>query len=271
MIKPHIIILGNEKGGTGKSTLAMHIIVYLLKEGKNVASIDLDGRQGSLTKYIKNRENYAQKSGINLSLPAHITMTANNYLDKKKVEEDIKLLDENIKKLSEFADFIVIDTPGSDNYLMRAGHNYANTLITPINDSLIDLDVLGTVSPETNKIVSPSQYSQTVWETRQFRASRKLPPLNWFVIRNRLSYIDSHNHQLIDNVMTELAKRIMFTPIPGLGERVIYRELFLKGLTMLDLKNKGIGVKMGISHIAARHEIKVLIDTIREKQEKQLL
>ena len=53
--KAHIIVIGNEKGGTGKSTLAMHLAVKLLLENFKIAVIDLDGRQGSLSKYIANR------------------------------------------------------------------------------------------------------------------------------------------------------------------------------------------------------------------------
>ncbi len=264
MITPHIIVLGNEKGGTGKSTVAMHIIVHLLRDGKKVASLDLDGRQGSLTKYIKNRDLYAKKLGISLPMPEHMAVAANNSLSPESVAEYLTILDTTIQNLKKIADYIVIDTPGSDNYLMRAGHNYADTLITPINESLIDLDVLGSVDPETQKISSPSQYSQTVWEARQFRASHRLQPLRWFVIRNRLSYIDNRNRHLMDKVIGELSKRVSFTPLPGLGERVIYRELFLKGLTMLDLRKAGIDMNIGVSHIAARREIKQLMDAIEE-------
>lgn len=264
MITSHIIVLGNEKGGTGKSTVAMHIIVHLLRDGKKVASLDLDGRQGSLTKYIKNRNLYAEKHGISLPMPEHLAVAASSSFTEKSIAEDLKVLDSTIKDLKKIADFIVIDTPGSDNYLMRAGHNYADTLITPINESLIDLDVLGSVDPETQKISSPSQYSQTVWEARKFRAAHRLKPLRWFVVRNRLSHVDTRNRHVMDKVINDLAKRVSFTALPGLGERVIYRELFLKGLTMLDLRKAGVDMNIGLSHIAARREIKQLMDTIEE-------
>ncbi len=264
MIKPHIIVLGNEKGGTGKSTVAMHIIVHLLREGKKVASLDLDGRQGSLTKYIKNRGLYVKQLGISLPMPEHLAVSPSSSFTPENISADLQVLEDTIEDLKKIANYIVIDTPGSDNYLMRAGHNYADTLITPINESLIDLDVLGNVDPFTQKISSPSHYSQTVWEARQYRASHRLQPLRWFVIRNRLSHVDNRNRHLMDKVIKELSKRVSFIPLPGLGERVIYRELFLKGLTMLDLRKSGIDMNIGLSHIAARREIKQLMDTIEE-------
>jgi chromosome partitioning protein len=44
--------------------------------------------------------------------------------------------------------------------------------------------------------------------------------------------------------------------IPGLGERVIYRELFPKGLTLLDMKQIG---DVGLGHITARQELREMI------------
>ena len=262
MTKPHIIVLGNEKGGTGKSTLAMHIIVHLLKEGKRVSSIDLDGRQGSLTYYIKNRNNYAQETGIALSEPEHISVEAEFSPSAEKIKESLEVLDDLIQELKETSDYIVIDTPGSDNYLMRAGHGYADTLITPVNESLIDINVLGRVNFHTNKVESLSRYAESVFEARKRRAVEKKKPLNWFVVKNRLSNADNRNRHVLDEVLEQLAKRLNFQVLPPLRERVIYRELFLKGLTMLDLRTKGIGVKMGMSHIAARHEIQKIMEAV---------
>ena len=66
-----VIVLGNEKGGSGKSTSALHLIVALLKRGFKVGSIDLDARQGTLSRMIENRGNYAQATGRTLVLPEH--------------------------------------------------------------------------------------------------------------------------------------------------------------------------------------------------------
>lgn len=266
MMKPHIIVLGNEKGGTGKSTLAMHIIVHLLKEGKRVSSVDLDGRQGSLTYYIKNRNNYAEEMGIELPVPEHISVEAAFSADEDTIKEDTAILDELIAELKQKSDYIVIDTPGSDNYLMRAGHSYADTLITPVNESLIDVNVLGKINFRTNKVEQLSRYAESVFEARKRRALEKKTPLRWFVIKNRLSHVDNRNRHLLDEVLAELAKRLNFEMMPPLGERVIYRELFLKGLTMLDLRTKGVGIKMGMSHVAARHEIQKIMDIVAREE-----
>src|SRR5580704_12617755 len=67
----HVIVLGNEKGGSGKSTTAMHVAVALLRAGQRVATIDLDSRQKSFTHYIENRRDWADRTGIKLDVPKH--------------------------------------------------------------------------------------------------------------------------------------------------------------------------------------------------------
>src|ERR1700681_2804427 len=67
----HVIVLGNEKGGSGKSTTAMHVAVALLQAGQRVATIDLDSRQKSSTHYIENRRDWAARSGVKLDVPLH--------------------------------------------------------------------------------------------------------------------------------------------------------------------------------------------------------
>src|SRR6266567_1006192 len=59
---PHVIVVGNEKGGSGKTTVAMHIAIALMKAGQRVATIDLDSRQKSLTHYIANRGAWAKRT-----------------------------------------------------------------------------------------------------------------------------------------------------------------------------------------------------------------
>src|SRR5207245_10765021 len=64
--RAHVLVIGNEKGGSGKSTTAMHIVVSLLGDGGRVATIDLDARQGTLPRYVDNRIAYAKRKGIDL-------------------------------------------------------------------------------------------------------------------------------------------------------------------------------------------------------------
>src|SRR5271170_4560613 len=70
-VSAHVIVLGNEKGGSGKSTTAMHVAVALLQAGQRVATIDLDSRQGSFTHYVENRRAWATRAGIELEHPRH--------------------------------------------------------------------------------------------------------------------------------------------------------------------------------------------------------
>ncbi len=166
-------------------------------------------------------------------------------------------------------DFIVIDCPGNDTPISRFAHTFADTLVTPLNDSFLDMDVIARVDGETYEILRPSHYSEMLWEQRKLRAMKRQRPIDWIIIRNRLSHIDSNNKRKILGVLQKLSRRMGFRLISGFGERVIFRELFLKGLTLLDLREKSVDVTLTVSHIAARQEIKALLVGIGLGQEDE--
>jgi chromosome partitioning protein len=250
-----IIVVGNEKGGSGKSTTAMHLVVGLLRLGLKVASIDLDIRQGTLSRFLKNRGKYNLKTdGPRFLMPEHYTTDS---------MPEIRWLDDLIVETSERFDAVVIDTAGADSELNRRGHSYADTLITPLNDSLIDLDVLANVDVERQKITSPSQYAEMVFEQKIVRARRDGGSIDWIVLRNRLSNLDARNKRLVGSLLDALSCRVGFRVIAGLGERVIFRELFLKGITMMDLRSGDGEISLSLSHVAARQEVRNLIEEIK--------
>ncbi len=262
---PYVVVLGNEKGGTGKSTAAMHIITSLLRQGHKVGSIDIDARQGTLTRYIENRRNRIKiKPEENLIVSNHYPLFKSdaNSLEEAKSDEEsrFKIIIDNLKD----CDYIVIDTPGSDSYLSRLAHSFANTLITPLNDSFIDLDMLAILNSENLEIVKPSTYAEMVWEQKKQRAIRDRGSIDWIVLRNRLSNLNSRNKEDMQKVLSNLSKRIGFRLVPGFGERVIFRELFLNGLTLLDLRETK--TVMSLSHIAARQELNNLLEMIHIPQ-----
>lgn len=264
--RAHIVVIGNEKGGSGKSTTAMHLIVANLKQGRRVASIDLDSRQGTLTRYVANRRNFAKQQGVDLEIPNHFAIDRRNglplgapLLDDER--DRLKLL---IEGAAINSDLLVIDTPGSDSELSRLGHSYADTLITPINDSFVDFDVLAHVDPKTMQVKGPSHYAELVWQIKKTRAERDKGEIDWIVMRNRLSSLDAHNKREMDRLLNSFAPRIGYRVVPGFGERVIFRELFLQGITLLDLKgamNGGAG--LSLSQVAARQEVRTLLDAIK--------
>lgn len=262
IIGPHVIVLGNEKGGSGKSTTAMHLIVALLAAGKRVGSIDLDARQGSLTRYVENRRKSAEGMLTPLPMPEHIPINQSKA-DSRDVatREDEANLAEALQRLSG-NDFIVIDTPGSDSALSRAAHIRADTLISPLNDSYLDLDLFGRIEDEGATIRRPSVYAETVWEQRKRRAMAGGKPIDWVVMRNRLSSLDARNKRDIGKLLEQLSKRIGFRLAPGFTERVIFRELFPRGLTLLDLSRKDAGVQWRMSHVAARQEVRELLEAL---------
>lgn len=261
--RARVIVIGNEKGGSGKSTSAIHLIVSLLQRGARVASIDLDVRQGSLSRYIENRLNYARERELSLSQPDHYRFSPDLQGDPGAGKAaEVAWFTEMMKDLPSRYDAIVIDTPGNDTTLNRLGHSYGDTLITPLNDSFIDLDVLALIDSETMEIKGPSHYAQMLWEQRIERQKRGLQPMDWVVMRNRLSHLDAHNKRQMEELLVKLAKRIGFRFIPGFGERVIFRELYPFGLTMMDLRDlPGFG-DLSMSHIAARQEVRSLVEAI---------
>ena len=256
----HVIVIGNEKGGSGKSTAAMHLIVALLRLGRTVASIDVDARQRSLSRYIENRRRYALLGERSLPMPTHEAFDGDT--DANDPAEEGRL-EARLRRLAADHDAVVIDTPGTASRLNRYAHACADTLVTPVNDSFIDLDVLARLDSETMRVMWPSHYAEMVWETRKKRAARDRGSVDWIIMRNRLSSLDAHNKRRVGEVLGELSKRYGFRQVPGFGERVIYRELFPSGLTLLDLGANETGESLTLSHVAARQEVRSLVEALR--------
>jgi len=253
-MKAKIVVVGNEKGGTGKSTLAMHLVVQWLREGKKVAVVDLDNRQGTVSRYLENRKKFMEKEDINLPMP--------EYMRLINISNEIMFLRAQLERLSKEYDIIVLDTPGMDSALTMEAVFMADTLVTPINDSLLDLDVLGKIDSTSLQVKAPGQYTERITFVRKKRQMMGKKPLNWIVMRNRLSPFKNKNRLLVEKLLEKLSVCVHFTVLPGLTERIIFRELFLKGLTMLDLRENGIKVPLSLSHVAARQEIRQLATQI---------
>ncbi len=267
----HIIVVGNEKGGSGKSTTAMHLIVGLMHSGYSVASIDVDYSQGTLSRYLANRRAFIKAAGGDVKMPNAYTITPPKDAEEETGNGEAEVA--QLKLLMEGGlinhDVVVVDTPGSAGPLSALAHSYADTLITPINDSFVDLDVLAHVDGARMAVMGPSHYAEMVWKQKQVRAERDGGTIDWLVMRNRLSSLDAHNKRKMDDVLKDLAKRIGLRVVPGFGERVIFRELFLAGLTIMDLKDAVGPQALGPSHLAARQEIFDLIGAIRLPEASQ--
>ena len=257
----HVIVLGNEKGGSGKSTLAMHITVALMKAGHRVATIDLDCRQRSFTRYIANRHAWSEHAGVELGVPRHACL---------ELGEAINVADNEAAEFQQFAEaiaavehdhaFIVIDTPGSDSYLMRLAHCMADTLITPINDSALDFDVLGSVDPTTGQVAGFGSYATMMIDARRRRQELDGIEIEWVVVRNRLSTLGARINRTVAAGLQDLSRQIGFRPLDGFAERLVYRELFTRGLTALDpLDQITLGAQPSMGHVAAREEVAALL------------
>lgn len=262
-VRGHIFVIGNEKGGSGKTTTSMHLMVGLLRLGFKVGSIDIDARQRSLSRYIDNRKLTMEKEKVPLPLPSHVVVSKSPFNIREEAEEDEReRFTRVLAKLLATCDFIIIDSPGNDTYLSRLAHSFADTVITPINDSFVDLDVLAAVDGMTLKVLRPSIYSEMLWEQKLHRAKRDGGTIDWVVMRNRLSNIDARNKRQISKIMEDLAKRLGFRQAPGFSERVIFRELFLLGLTVFDVVETSKAGTLSMSHLAARQEVRDLLKAL---------
>ncbi len=258
----HIIVVGNEKGGAGKSTVSMHVATALARMGHKIATLDLDLRQKTLGRYVDNRTRFLAKEGIDLPSPS--------YIDLPEIEKSALQPGENpydhrlsaaVSELETHAAFILIDCPGSHTRLSQVAHSLADTLITPLNDSFVDFDLLAHIDNDGERILGPSVYSEMVWNARQLRAQAGLKPIDWVVLRNRLGAQQMVNKAKMEKAINKLSKRIGFRVAPGFNERVIFRELFPRGLTLLDLKDIGVQ-QLNISNVAARQELRDLIKAL---------
>jgi len=259
----HIIVVGNEKGGSGKSTTSMHVATALARLGFRVGGLDLDLRQKSFGRYVENRVAYLKRAGLDLPSPSYSDLPelAPEALQQGENAFDARL-SAGVAALEAVGDFIIIDCPGSHTRLSQVAHSLADTLITPLNDSFVDFDLLARVDPETGKVKGPSIYAEMVWNARQLRAQAGLKPIDWIVLRNRLGAQAMHNKRKVGAALEDLSRRIGFRVVPGFAERVIFRELFPRGLTVLDLKDTGVD-QMNLSNVAARQEVRELMKSLR--------
>ncbi len=255
----HLIVLGNEKGGSGKSTTAVHIAVALAHDGARVGVVDLDARQRTVARYLENRAAFAKQRGLALVQP-EVAVIADDAEGAASggARTDTAALAARLDAWRGL-DFVVVDTPGRDSALARAALARADTLVTPMNDSFVDFDLIGQVDPETYKVRRPSFFAEMVWDARKARGRADGGTVDWVVLRNRLSSLEARNMKRVGGALDELAKRVGFRVVPGLSERVIYRELFPRGLTLLDMEALE---DFSISHVAARAELRALIGAL---------
>jgi chromosome partitioning protein len=260
---PYIIVVGNEKGGVGKTTIAMHIITTLLYDGFSVASMDIDSRQRSLSNYLENRAASISAKEILMPMPSH-SVVNRSKLDSARageMDEENRFTDA-LGHACGKSDVVVIDAPGNDTFLSRLAHSYADTIVTPINDSFVDLNVLAKTDDETFLMNRHGLYSEVVWQAKMQKAQRSGEGIDWIILRNRLSHVDAHNKRNMLVALENFSKRSGVKLAEGLSERVIYKELFLKGMTLLDIIGDGSDINITVSHVAARQELRKFIDCL---------
>ena len=216
-----VIVVANEKGGSGKSTIAMNIAVALMRAGNSVGSIDLDTRQRSFTHYVDNRLVWSRERGKLLPTPEHVCFDEDKTLDEDAARAELA---RTLAELATRHRYIVIDTAGHDHFLNRLAHSKAcEHTVTPLNDSFVDLDVLATIEPHTLQVTGVSEYAQTVEDARRARVEQGLPDIDWIVLRNRLSMLTSRNKRLVGGALSNLSQRLGFRCVEGLAARRVPR------------------------------------------------
>jgi chromosome partitioning protein len=263
MAEASVIVVGNEKGGAGKSTIAIHIATALLHGGAKVAVLDLDLRQQTVGHFFANRRAWLSANNATAPMPIeHPATAAGDALAKAPDAEQLARFDEAMGDVTREADFVLIDTPGADTAISRAAHGRADLIVTPMNDSFVDFDMLGVVDPVTLELQRHSLYSETVWNSRKVRATNERKQIDWVVLRNRLAPTEARNRRRLDERVQALSRKVGFRVGPGLRDRVIYRELFPFGLTVADLSPAIRPVAMSLQHVAARQELRALMSAL---------
>ncbi|HEY9218600.1 MAG TPA: division plane positioning ATPase MipZ [Phenylobacterium sp.] len=260
MSEAKVIVVGNEKGGAGKSTIAIHLASALLHGGARLAVIDLDLRQQSMAHFFANRAAWLKANDRTAPMPVATPLAGEGMkLAKMDDAEASARFQEAFAEASAVADCILIDTPGGDTATSRLAHGLADLIVTPMNDSFVDFDMLGVVDPVSLDLKRPSLYAETVWNSRKARAVANGRSIDWVVLRNRLAPTEARNRKRVDERVQALSKRIGFRVGPGLRDRVIYRELFPFGLTIADLSPKIRPIPVSLQHVAARQELRSLV------------
>jgi len=259
-----VIVVANEKGGSGKSTVAVHLAIALLRAGQSVATVDLDATQRSFTHYIDNRLAWSRQRGLNLPTPTHVCFNEDDeFASLDGGAARCAAFAKTIGRLADTHACIVVDTPGHDSAVARLALTFADTLLTPLNDSFVDLDSLGSVDPDTFQVSGISRYARVIEEARSIRSSKGRTATDWIVLRNRLSALNSRNKRLVDSALHELSQRLRFRYVEGLAERMIFREFYPRGLTAVDsLDESTLGTRPTMSHITAQLEVQALIGTL---------
>ncbi len=262
MSQARVIVVGNEKGGAGKSTIAIHLVTALLHAGAKVAVVDLDLRQQSMNRFFSNRRTWLEAAKAQAPMPMAPSGEAAELLVLATPDEQLEHFETLMRQMAETADFVVIDTPGADTRLARRAHQHADVIVTPMNDSFVDFDMLGQIDPVTLDLKKPSLYSEAVWDARKNRAASSRQSIDWIVLRNRLASTEARNRRRLDERVEALSRRVGFRIGPGLRDRVIYRELFPFGLTVADLSTKLRPVPVSLTHLAARQELRSLMQCL---------
>jgi chromosome partitioning protein len=247
--KSHIIVFANEKGGVGKSTTAFHVCVALCNANAKVAALDVDLRQLTLDRALNARAASARRYGVDLPGPRQILLAQANEAE----------LETKIRMAQIDCSFIVIDVGGHDSPIARRAIYMADTIVTPVNDSFIDLDMLGHIDPLTGELTTLGAFARLVEHLKEPGLALRPKALDWVVMQNRSRSLGTKNERRVMNALQAIAPVAGFRLIPGLRERVVYRELFPIGLTLFDLE---LIPDLGRPQQNARDEIAAMLEAL---------
>jgi len=243
-----VITIGNNKPGAGKTTLAVHVILSLVSYGYRVCAIDIDPDQRSLSHYLENRKRYMNQRGITLPMPtAHATVNQRSLSTAISNDTHCHHFQDYIHRICQEYDFLVMDTQAFNSFLSRFAHSLANIIITPVNYSLSDIE---------------GEYWSLIERRNDTQNQIHSTPLRWFILRNRYLLVDTPGIRHIYKQFSRLAFSHELIWKDGLQERPLYHELFLRGLSLLDVGEENHGIEVTLPYIAARQELRQFLRTL---------
>lgn len=197
-----IVVVGQQKGGVGKSTLAGNVAVALALGGRRVILVDAD-KQQSAAKWGSRR----QISGIDPEI-AFATLRAEKIPDFMST---IKNLGESGK-----FDYCIIDVGGHDSRELRASLSLANILIAPCTPSQVDVEALG-------------EFDELLDELQSYNPSLTVVS----VINKANTGLFRHEIEQAADAMAEMEH--LSRPVVAIADRPNFRAAWLEGKSVFDL------------------------------------
>jgi chromosome partitioning protein len=195
-----IILIGSNKGGSGKTTVACNLAVAFARDGKDVCIVDAD-KQGSAANWVTEREAGSREPAIT-------------------VVQKYDNISKTLESLAEKYEIVIVDVAGRNSREMITAAGVANILICPSQCSQLDLDTLGELQQQLVRI-------RDLNEGLQVYIYQTMATTNVKVMERERNDFEAYLSEYPDLVALKSIGRY----------RKIYRDVFADGISVLEADN----------------------------------